>query len=135
MRFLDTNILLYAVGLHPEDAAKQRIAESVLMESGNAISAQVMAEFYWQATHDKRSSPLTGQQALDFVTALMRFPVAELTPEIVLSGIAISRRYEIRYWDGAIIAAAQSLGCDELYTEDLNPGQDYGGVRAVNPFA
>lgn len=24
--------------------------------------------------------------------------------------------------------------CEILYTEDLNDGQDYGGVRVVNPF-
>ncbi len=34
-------------------------------------------------------------------------------------------------WTGA----AQASGARELLTEDLNAGQDYGGVRAVNPFA
>jgi predicted nucleic acid-binding protein len=37
-------------------------------------------------------------------------------------------------WDGAIVAAAQSLGAGVLYTEDLSHGQDYGGVRVENPF-
>jgi predicted nucleic acid-binding protein len=31
-------------------------------------------------------------------------------------------------------AAAQTSGARELVSEDLNHGQDYGGVRAVNPF-
>jgi predicted nucleic acid-binding protein len=31
--------------------------------------------------------------------------------------------------------AAQELGCDTLYSEDLNAGQVYGGIRVVNPFA
>ncbi|RWO24380.1 MAG: hypothetical protein EOS11_28090 [Mesorhizobium sp.] len=35
---------------------------------------------------------------------------------------------------GAIIAAAERLGVNTLYTEDLNPGQAYGSVVAVNPF-
>lgn len=39
------------------------------------------------------------------------------------------------YWDGAIVAAAEVLEADTLYTEDLNDGQLYGRVRAVNPFA
>ena len=43
-------------------------------------------------------------------------------------------RYELSYWDGAIISAAESLGASILYTEDLNHGQHYGSVRAVNPF-
>ncbi len=48
--------------------------------------------------------------------------------------IEASIRHEISYWDGAIIAAAESLGASILYTEDLNHGQHYGSVRAVNPF-
>ena len=47
----------------------------------------------------------------------------------------VSRRFRIRYWDGAIVAAAEALGAATLYTEDLNNGQLYGSVRAVNPFA
>ena len=30
--------------------------------------------------------------------------------------------------------AAQENGCDEILTEDLNDGQMYGSVKAVNPF-
>ena len=37
-------------------------------------------------------------------------------------------------WDAMILAAAQASNARVLYTEDLNHGQDYGGVRAVNPF-
>jgi predicted nucleic acid-binding protein len=38
------------------------------------------------------------------------------------------------YWDAAIVAAARKLGCETLYSEDLNRGQDYGGVIVRNPF-
>lgn len=31
-------------------------------------------------------------------------------------------------------AAAREFGCKTLYTEDLNHGQNYEGVRVVNPF-
>ncbi|WP_245435947.1 hypothetical protein [Mesorhizobium tamadayense] len=44
------------------------------------------------------------------------------------------QHYEISYWDGAIIAAAERLGVKTLYTEDLNHGQAYGSVVAINPF-
>ena len=36
--------------------------------------------------------------------------------------------------DATIIAAAQTLGSKILYTEDLTHGQDFDGVRVVNPF-
>lgn len=39
------------------------------------------------------------------------------------------------YWDAAVVAAAQALGALTLYSDDLNDGQEYGGVRVINPFA
>ena len=36
--------------------------------------------------------------------------------------------------DGTIVAAAQEAGCRTVFSEDLNAGQDYDGVRVVNPF-
>jgi predicted nucleic acid-binding protein len=33
-----------------------------------------------------------------------------------------------------IVCSAASLGCQILYSEDLNPGQQYEGVRVQNPF-
>jgi predicted nucleic acid-binding protein len=53
---------------------------------------------------------------------------------LVKLGIAIAERYRIDYWDGAILAAAEALGAETLYTEDLNHGQLYGSVRVINPF-
>jgi predicted nucleic acid-binding protein len=34
----------------------------------------------------------------------------------------------------AIIAAAQALGCVELYTEDMQHGRQIGGVTIIDPF-
>ena len=51
-----------------------------------------------------------------------------------MSAIEISLRYELSYWDGAIIAAAETLQAPVLFTEDLSHGQLYGSVRALNPF-
>ena len=36
--------------------------------------------------------------------------------------------------DSLLLVAAQENGCDEILTEDLNDGQMYGSVKAVNPF-
>jgi predicted nucleic acid-binding protein len=32
------------------------------------------------------------------------------------------------------VDAAKRMGCVPVYSEDLNSGQDYGGVRVANPF-
>lgn len=37
--------------------------------------------------------------------------------------------------DAAIVEAASAMSCSELLSEDLANGQDYGGVRVINPFA
>jgi predicted nucleic acid-binding protein len=41
----------------------------------------------------------------------------------------------ISYWDAAILAAPEALGAQTLFSEDLSDGQQYGGVRVVNPFS
>ncbi len=58
-----------------------------------------------------------------------------MTLQVLHTATALRERYRIDYWDAAILAAACAAGCDTVYTEDLNDGQDYGGVREVNPFA
>ena len=64
----------------------------------------------------------------------MRYPVQEITTELMRRAIVSSARFRISYWDAAVVEAARSLGCSELLTEDLNHGQSYAGVRVVNPF-
>ena len=134
MIFLDTNILLYAVTSAPAEEAKRRRAIAVIAGGDYATSGQVHAEFFYNATM-KIKPPLTAAEALEWLTRLRRFPVVPVTGELVARGAANAERHQISYWDGAIIAAAQEIGADTLYSEDLNHGQRYGSVRVVNPFA
>ena len=132
--FVDTNILLYAAGLHPTETEKHHRAIDLLKEPDLMVSVQVLQEFYSQATRHSRNSRLTHQQALQFLVTLGDLYVAPVTFDIFLSAVAICNRYQLSYWDGAILAAAQSSGCDTVYSEDMSSTQDYGGVRVVNPF-
>ena len=50
MRFVDTNILIYAVSENPDESDKQRIALRLLNAEELALSVQVLQEFYHQAT-------------------------------------------------------------------------------------
>ena len=34
----------------------------------------------------------------------------------------------------AMGAAARAADCDAVYSEDMSAGQDYDGVRVINPF-
>jgi predicted nucleic acid-binding protein len=52
-----------------------------------------------------------------------------------LQGAArLSVRFRIHYYDAAILAAAKELGAHTVYSEDMSHGQDYDGVKVVNPF-
>jgi predicted nucleic acid-binding protein len=53
---------------------------------------------------------------------------------LVLRALDISSRYQIRFYDASILAAAHELGCETLFTEDLSHGQIYGSVKVLNPF-
>ena len=135
MRFVDTNILLYAACDVPRETDKRRRALGLLAEPDLALSVQVLQEFYHQATRRSRQGRLTPEQALIFLVPLRFFPIQQLTPAIFDRAVAISRRFRISYWDGAILAAARSLGCDAVYSEDLSSEQDYGGLRVIKSLS
>ena len=78
--------------------------------------------------------PLEPAAATALLASYRTFPLALVDYPLITSGIEASLRYRISYWDGAIVAAAESLGATVIYTEDLSHGQRYGSVRVVNPF-
>ena len=53
-RFLDTNVLLYSVSPNPNEGLKRDTARRLLAEHDNALSVQVLQEFYVQATRATR---------------------------------------------------------------------------------
>ncbi len=134
MTFVDTNILIYAVGLSVDDAAKRDRARRILAEPNLVVSVQVLQEFYSQATRVSRSNRLSPEDVMKFLEPILQMRVENLTPAVFRGGVSISRRYGISYWDGAIIAAALIAGCDKLYTENLSHEQTYGDIQVINPF-
>ena len=134
MRFVDTNVLLYAGSALVEDANKRLRALELLREGDLALSVQVLQEFYHQSTRPSRHARITHEQALSFLGSLEGFPVQAVTLDIFRSAVAIRQRFGLSYWDGAILAAARALGCDAVYSEDLSSEQDYDGLRVINPF-
>jgi len=105
--FVDTNILVYA---HDRDAgAKHEQACARLKELWRAdeapwLSVQVLQEFFVNLCR-------------------LGVPLAEAR-----------ERWRVSFWDALILAAAREAGAKTLWSEDINPGQDYGGSRVVNPL-
>lgn len=131
--FLDTNILIYAALGKATEEAKRKAASELIASTQFGLSAQVLQEFYTVVTR-KSARPLAPVQALEWIELLEVFPCVPIDASLVKRGAENSVRYRISYWDGAILAAAEALGAATLYSEDLNDGQNYGGVRVCNPF-
>jgi predicted nucleic acid-binding protein len=128
-------VLLYAALGKETEEAKRAIAADLIGRSAFGISTQVLQEFYTAAIKRQRSGrALTPIEARQWVTQLDGQPCALVDKALIEVAIEISWRYRINYWDGAILAAAERLGADTLFTEDLNHGQSYGSVRVINPF-
>ena len=131
--FLDTNILLYACSSADADAPRQLRAAELIETSRFGLSAQVLQEFVANALRKPELG--ISETGIDALLELSGdVPVFPVSRELVLSATILRRRHRLSHWDAAIVAAAQELGCHTLYTEDLNSGQEYEGVRVINPF-
>ncbi len=135
--FFDTNVLVYAIS--DNEAEKQAQARVLLTEAiennTGTISAQVLGEFFTISISPRRvQPPLTPAEARLVIEQVSVLPVVALDLELVRRAVNTSQRYQISYWDGLIIAAAERAGCARVFTEDLNNGQTYHGIVAINPF-
>ena len=133
--FFDTNLFLYAARAKLEgvDALKRPLALDLIANNDFSTSGQVLAEFYHNAVKDGPYH-ISGNEADEWLDRIAIQPCIPVDARIVEAGAKIARRYKISYWDGAILAAAHEADADLLYTEDLNDGQHYGNVTAINPF-
>lgn len=134
MRFVDTNVLLYAISSDPGEASKAETARALLESHDLALSVQVLQEFYVQSTRATRQDRLSHEQASLLVEAWLRFPVHDTTVPIMLAAFATAHVSGISYWDAAVVEAARALGCATVLSEDLSDGRDYAGVHVENPF-
>ena len=134
MRFVDTNVLLYSISRDPAEQGKAKRSNDILSAHDLALSVQVLQEFYVQATRSSRRDAITHQQAVRLIESYRRFPVQDITGSIMMAALDSRERFQISYWDAAIIEASRALGCNVVLSEDLNDGQDYEGVRVANPF-
>lgn len=135
--FVDTNILIYAACGAVDDPAKWARAWEIIGPGEYAISGQVMAEFYVNATKKderKKFVPLELGEASRWMDRLAALSVVPVDHMIVLAAVKNSLRFQVSYWDAALISAADAIGSKVLYTEDLNHGQTYGSIKVINPF-
>ena len=134
MKFIDSNVLVYfADGGNPK---KQSMARAILVNAmGNqqyVISHQVLNEF---ANVSLKKLGMVEDELRQYIEAFQHIRVAYQRDGWSVRALEIRKQYGLQFYDSLMLAAAESAGCDEFLTEDLNDGQVYCGVKAVNPFS
>ena len=134
MRFLDTNILVYAVT--DDDPRKREIAIDLITHAlevnhDGCISTQVLQEFCNTMYKKTKRTRQEIDALLDGFRDLLK---ADVTIDLVRHAIDVKEEYGIQFFDALIVSTAEKLGCTEIVSEDLNPDQTYRGMVVVNPF-
>ena len=132
--FIDTNVLVYAND--QRDARKQETAialvECLLRDGSGVISTQVLQEYVVTA---RARLGLDADVILRQVAVLETLEFVVVTPPLIRRAVEIAARYQLNYWDAAIVAAAELARCARIVSEDFSHDTLYAGIRVENPFA
>ena len=133
MKFIDTNVWVYA--LTEQDHAKKKIAAELIsktyLEDTICVNAQVLKEF---ANFAFKRTTKSADEINAVLKKMASYSFVPDTKELVMQAVALKERYDVGFYDSLMLSAANKAKCDVIYTEDLNSGQKYGAVTAINPF-
>lgn len=134
--FFDTNIFVYANDR--TEPRKQSIALDLIrdatIDSTAVISYQVIQEFF-NAVLIKSRRKMAYEEARLFLETVFRLlPTVPSSVALIGEAIRIQERYRLSWYDSLIVSAAQQAGCNTLYSEDLQHGQQFGSVTVKDPF-
>jgi predicted nucleic acid-binding protein len=135
----DTNIFVYAAGIGEADADRQKVAISkalfaaIVAGEPPIVPIQVCLEFYHVLVRKRGLAP---PFAAAMVSDYTEGAVIISTDPIVLDAVFdLAARHNFQTYDAVILACAARAGCEILYSEDMQHGFEWEGVRIVNPFA
>jgi predicted nucleic acid-binding protein len=135
MKFLDTNILVYAYDTRGK--TKHKKAQNILLDCWNSrsgiVSTQVLQEFYVTVTK-KLPKTIPVQEAREIVKELLSWSVYEIVPADIIAASELEEQLKYSFWDSLIITAAQRADANILYSEDMQDGQQIGNLKIINPF-
>jgi len=132
--FIDTNIIIYANDQRDKKKQKKAIntIKTIMTSASGTISTQVMQEYAYVALTKLRQAP---DVVLRQLMLLETFEVIHQSPDQIRRAIEIMYVYKIGFWDAFIISNAEHANCLVIYSENLNPGQYYSGIKIMNPLA
>lgn len=134
--FIDTNVFVYS--FDDRQPAKKESSMALIQEGLKTgmgiISTQVIQEFLNVATL-KFVVPIKPEDSKAYLRLVLN-PLCQVYPNLSLYETCLDLQTETRYsfYDSLIIAAAIQGGCDLLYSEDLQDGQEIHGTMIVNPY-
>ena len=131
--FVDTNVFVYL--FDSDSPAKQAIARDLVDNHAAkfVLSPQVLGEFFVVVTR-KLDKPLSPARGLEVVENLCQLRVRPVHAQLVRQAVRRSISSRLSYWDALIVETALDAGAVTLLTEDMQHGQDFAGMRVVNPF-
>ncbi len=135
LSFVDTNVLVYAYDTSAGDrreSAMRLVGELGESRSG-CLSLQILQEFFVTVT-TRIPNRLSRTDARRLVSDFATWPLHEPSAADVLGAIDIHDDLRISFWDAMVVRSAAQMGCAKLWSEDLNDGQTYQGVKVTNPF-
>jgi predicted nucleic acid-binding protein len=132
--FFDTNVLLYAddVSAGPKRLRARDCITEAVSNSRAVVSTQVLQEYFAIATKKLRVDAAEARQRVETYASL---DVVRIEKELILAAIDLHRLHSLSFWDALIVRAAINGGCSRLWSEDLQHGRVFDGVRIENPFA
>ena len=97
------------------------------------IPAQVLAELH----HVLRRKALYDASEAHARIARYQDTIAIIPTDssVLTAACDLASRHNLPTYDAIILAAAAQAECDTLYSEDMQHGFEWRGVRIVNPFA
>ena len=132
-RFIDTNILVYAVDAF--DPRKQQLALDLVVDlrarQEAVLSTQVLQDYFVTAT---RKLGLEAHDARQRVTQFGRLELIQPTLAMLLAAMDLQQNRSLSFWDALIVQTASAARCSVLYSEDMQAGARIGKVLIVNPF-
>jgi predicted nucleic acid-binding protein len=132
--FIDTNIIIYAND--KRDKKKQtdalKVVTDLMKSNDGTISTQVLQEYAFAALKKLNQKH---DVVLRQLKLLESFEVIRQSTEIIRRAVEIMHTYQINFWDACIISSAEHANCSTIYSEDLNTGQYYSGIKVENPLA
>ncbi|PSR19064.1 DNA-binding protein [filamentous cyanobacterium CCP3] len=129
--FLDTNVVIYCYS--QDEPEKQQAARECAQADQSWISTQVLNE---TVNTLRRKFSLDYSQIGAVVGELnQQSQLAVVSLGTIRKALDIAQRYQYSYFDSLMIASALEVGCDRLYSEDLQDGQKVDNMLTIiNPF-